>query len=124
MPNVPVSLRYVPEITGQVIDAVERIGQDLGPDSRVWATVQRWRLRPSDYDCYLAEFNTRIVAFALLQGNEIKALAVHRATRQRGIGQRLLSLLVAQKAYLEVAGTRLEQWQIERLARLKIIIKK
>ncbi|WP_320826849.1 hypothetical protein [Reinekea sp.] len=94
---MPVSLRYEPQISGQVFDTVERIAQDLGSHHRVRTTVHRWRLRPRDYDCYLAQLTVRVVAFALLQGTEIKALAVHCAIRQGAIGQHILSLLVAKK---------------------------
>jgi hypothetical protein len=71
----------------------------------------------------LGELNAGIIAFTLLQGNEVRVLTEHPATRLR-YWAALIQLAGVKKAHLMVVETVLERRQIDRLARLQIIIQK
>ncbi|PTY35884.1 hypothetical protein BGP77_00725 [Saccharospirillum sp. MSK14-1] len=60
---------------------------------------QRWQDDPASVDLQVARFNERIVAVALVRQGVIVGFAVRAATRGRGVGQRLLTVLMADRDY-------------------------
>lgn len=67
---------------------------------RAW---QRWQADPAAVAILVARFNERIVGAALVQDDVLVGFAVRAATRGRGVGQRLLSLLLLDKDYQPAA---------------------
>lgn len=47
-------------------------------------------------------FNERMVGFALIEKNQLSLLAVHGATRHRGVGTQMITLLLKKKPHLAV----------------------
>ncbi len=90
---MPIFLRRATNTIDQNHRSLLRIVQDLSAENRLHEVVSQWHAIPEQYELWLAVFNDRNVGFALMQGNEIKGLAVHGATRKRGIGRRILTLL-------------------------------
>ena len=90
---MPVYLEHTDPVLEQHRSAALRAINDLPEHHPVVQATQQWCQASSNYDFYRALFNERIVGYVLLQGNEINALAVHHATRSRGVGQRMLSEL-------------------------------
>ncbi|EAR08966.1 GNAT family N-acetyltransferase [Reinekea blandensis] len=91
---MPITLTQVD--TDHEIDAgiLTSVVKDLPDSHAAVAGLQRWLQSPSDGCLYLAWFNERVVGFALLEGRQLRSLAVHPATRRRGVARRMMSLLM------------------------------
>ena len=69
---------------------------DLPTDHHVRCSLNDWIDQKSRHQLWVGVFNGRVVSFALVNQSKLKALAVHHATRQRGVGRRVLSELQRQ----------------------------
>jgi hypothetical protein len=103
MISVPVTLIRDAHFDDESLVLVQRIVKDQSDTSVLIKTVKLWQASPTHYEFCKAIFNERLVGFALLQGNEIKAFAVHGATRDRGVGGRVLDLLLKQTPQLALS---------------------
>jgi len=107
---VPVSLHLETQMDDRIGRSIDRIVKDLDESHSIHQVVMSWRECSEGYDLWLGEFNDRIIAFVLVQGSKIKALAVHGATRNRGVGLRILTLLREQQPDVEVDLDHLSPW--------------
>lgn len=101
---MPISLTQLDPSDDLDMQALNRIMKDLPSLHPVRSAVQRWTDRVGNQQMYVAWFNARMVAFALLEGQKIRALTVHPATRRRGVAGRVVGLLLEQYPDLTVAN--------------------
>jgi len=96
---MPVTAQSLAQPTERDLAELERLASEqsgCASYSRAW---QSWLADPASVELVVARFNERIVAVALLQDEVIVGFAVRAATRGRGVGQRLLTLLLADADY-------------------------
>lgn len=96
-------MQRVDQYDHHIEQSIQRIIKDASALDPMLADLRRWQDQPSRGELWLAIFNERAVGLALLEGTELKALRVHPATRGRGVGQRMLSLLLSEKPDMKVA---------------------
>ncbi|WP_157954293.1 acetyl-CoA sensor PanZ family protein [Saccharospirillum mangrovi] len=93
---MPVTLQALNAPDERDLAELERLAAeqlDCPSYCRAW---QQWLADPTTVTLYVARFNERIVGAVLLAGGEIVGFAVRAATRRRGVGQRMLDLVLAQ----------------------------
>ena len=73
-----------------------RIIKDLPAQHELHSVLGQWHAKPDKFDLWFAVFNERVVGFTLVKGSDIEAIAVHSATRGRGVGHRMLTLVIQQ----------------------------
>ncbi len=100
---MPVTIQPANEKQEQIENSLAKILKDISADHDVLQTVNEWRQQPDSMSLWWAIFNERKVGFVLVDSKEIKALAVHPATRSRGVGQRMLDLIQIQYPTLKLA---------------------
>ena len=93
---VPISLVRNVDKTEQSLSSLKRISSGIVPLDGILSLVEHWQKEENELELCFAEFNQRNVGFVFLQGNEIKALVVHPATRRRGVGQRIVDILTSE----------------------------
>lgn len=101
---MPITLTQVD--TDREIDAgiLTSVVKDLPDSHEAVIELHRWLQSPADGRLYLAWFNERVVGFALLEGRQLRSLAVHPATRRRGVARRMVSLLMTEGQDLFLAS--------------------
>lgn len=92
---MPISLTKADTVSAVTAEALRSVIKDLPAEHNLTVALEHWLQSPAGKEMTLAWFNDRIVAFALLEGSQLLALAVHPATRRRGIARRMISLLQA-----------------------------
>lgn len=93
---MPVTLQALNAPNERDLAELERLAAeqiDCPSYTRAW---QSWQDDPTTVTLYVARFNERIVGAVLLAGGEIAGFAVRAATRRRGVGQRMLALVLGQ----------------------------
>lgn len=93
---MPVTLNRKPSYDEQTVKALRRITQANISATELDELISDCKKPDADQQLVLAVFNERNVGCAFLKGPEIKALVVHPATRNRGVGERFLTLLAEQ----------------------------
>jgi ribosomal protein S18 acetylase RimI-like enzyme len=101
---VPVTIKPAKEQREEIQNSLASILKDTPLDHSVWRIVQSFLNGQEDLQLWWAVFNDRIVGLIVINSTEIKALAVHPATRSRGIGRRMVALLKERFPALEIAS--------------------
>lgn len=83
--------------------ALKSVVKDLPPEHGAVVALESWLQSPQRSTMKLAWFNDRIVAFAIIEGEQLQALAVHPATRGRGIARRIMTLLLMEFPSMQLA---------------------
>ncbi len=73
-----------------------RLAQDMLACPCYQAAWEDWRAGDSEVGLYAARFNGRIVGAGLVKDGCLLSLGVRALTRRRGVGQRMVSVLVGQ----------------------------
>lgn len=100
---MPVTAHSLTQATERDLAELQRLAAEHAECPSYGRAWQDWQADPASVDVVVARFNERIVGAALLQAGVITGFAVRAATRGRGVGQRLLALLLADADY-EVAA--------------------
>jgi hypothetical protein len=114
---VPVYLHRISQVEDHHQAAARRVIKDLPAGHRATEATQTWLQHPANFTFYSALFNDRMVGFVLLQGNEIKTLVVHNATRKRGVGQRMVAEIRRQLPAIQLPENCTNDWLIAQFNR-------
>lgn len=101
---MPVTISPATGKQEEILVTLERILSDLPKDHYVCKVTNGWLSKPESMTLWWAVFNDRVVGFVLVEKSMLKAIAVHPATRSRGIGRQLLLLIMQQYSDLVLAS--------------------
>lgn len=99
---MPISLTQLAPTDKFDSQALEAIIKDLDADDTIRSSLAQWQNQSLDSSLYIGWFNDRMVALALLEAQQLRALAVHPATRGRGVATRVLELIKAQVSDVDI----------------------
>ncbi|HET8905282.1 MAG TPA: acetyl-CoA sensor PanZ family protein [Saccharospirillum sp.] len=74
-----------------------KLAQDMLGCPCYQAAWEAWRAGDNEVRLYAARFNGRIVGAGLVKDGSLLSLGVRALTRRRGVGQRMVSVLVGQQ---------------------------
>lgn len=93
---MPVTLQALTSPDERDLAELERLAAEQLECPSYYRAWLSWQADPTSVMVYVARFNERIVGAVLLAGGEIAGFAVRAATRRRGVGQRMLGLVLGQ----------------------------
>lgn len=94
---MPVTAHPLDQADERDLTELERLATEQAECPSYTRAWHHWRADPAAIDLVVARFNERIVGAVLLRDGVIVGFAVRAATRGRGVGQRLLALLLADR---------------------------
>ena len=106
---MPVTITPVSVQQPDIESTLRRIVSDLPGDHSARKLAQLWLSNPQTMQLWLAMFNERAAGFVLVEQARVKAVAVHPATRARGVGRRCVELLKEHYPALGLACGRRER---------------
>lgn len=100
---MPVSLHRLTTMGTSDQRAIERVLIEVPAEDSVRVLLPKCFVADEPYQLFLGLFNDRVVGVVLLENSTIEAFHVHPATRNRGVGRRMMALLAQQVSNLELA---------------------
>lgn len=110
---MPVIISQPNKITHSLKVSLQSVVKDLSSDHTAKSALDSWLNKNKKWDLWVAEFNDRVVGYALIKDNTLKAIAVHPATRDRGVGTRMMSKLADKSAKLSLSHDESNSWVID-----------
>ncbi|TCS43084.1 acetyl-CoA sensor PanZ family protein [Reinekea marinisedimentorum] len=110
---MPVILCQQSSSSDSLNNSLQEIVRDLPKKNPATKAVQRWPNSEKPVELWTAVFNERIVGFAFVSGCRLKAVAVHPITRNRGVGRRILSLLIENRPDLKLTKGEDNPWIVD-----------
>lgn len=90
---MPVTLRQINATDEHSLIGCRRVVQSNLAVSTLTAQWQQYSQQPDRFELWAGVFNDRIVGFSIIENSQVLALAVHRATQNRGVATRMIELL-------------------------------
>lgn len=110
---MPVILCQQRESSDSLNVSLNAVVRDLPKENPAAKALKHWLNGKKSTSLWTAIFNERVVGFALVSERRLKAIAVHPATRGRGIGRRILTILVENQPSLKLAKGEDNKWIVD-----------
>lgn len=107
---MPVTMQYFATLTEEYEQSIDRIQADLSESHIAQVEFKNWLQSVGDSDLWLAFFNQRVVGYGLVSCGKLKAVAVHKATRRRGVGTRMVEILACRYPDISIENKAHLSW--------------
>jgi GNAT superfamily N-acetyltransferase len=110
---MPVILSQQHDCSASLVDSLKSIVKDLSAENPAVSGLESWLSGTGLLELWVAVFNERNIGFALISGCYLQAIVVHPVNRNRGVGHRIMDVLITKKPDLQLMDGEQNRWIID-----------